>query len=476
MRIRLVGLVLPALWLTACKGPAADLDGRARGGGEGGHLPGYEDAGPDAAAGADSPEDSPEESGTGEAPWIRGQLSARYRGRWRPGEDDHDLTATLSLDAGDADRDRWTYHFLGSGFADLDGHSAPSEALFGLEDTYQSAVQGRVYDAYADVHGAGLVERVRLGRQLDHDTPALAWFDGVSLVADAGGDHRLGGGLYGGVPVHAYESSPEGDLLGGLWAEARPWKEGRVRLDWMHIEDDYLARDHEEDLAGVSLWQNLGGAVRLEGGYTMLDGDDRDVRAAATVMTPGGDLVVRAFFYKLLETQRSQAIETDPFYDSLQELFPYEQARLLVSGNLGEVAVLQGGIDLRRVEDDGDVGQFNRDFDRTFVNATVLEGLPLDLEATLSWDLYDSDDTDTRVLGADLTRPFGEETEASIGTYYGLFKYDLLLNQEREDVRTWYLRLRKRLDERTRLDLSYEYEDDDLDDYQTLRVGTTWRF
>ena len=53
----------------------------------------------------------------------------------------------------------------------------------------------------------------------------------------------------------------------------------------------------------------------------------------------------------------------------------------------------------------------------------------------MTWDAYDSQGTDTKVIGADLTRQFGRRTEASAGTYYGIYKYDLLLNQERENVR-----------------------------------------
>ena len=417
-----------------------------------------------------------EDGAGGEDTWLRGRVSARYRGRWRGGEEDHDLTTTLALEGGESPSDTWTFSFLGSLFADLDGLADPDQRLFGLNDTWDHALLGRVYHAFAERRGSGELGRVRLGRQHDWETPEQAWFDGVTLVAGelAPGEPELG--LYGGIPVHTYESSPEGDLLFGAWAELLPWKGARARIDWMHVEDEYLARDHENDLAALGLWQRLGRRLRVEAGYTNLDGDSRDVRAAANWVSEDGELALRVRYDRLLEAQRSQALETDPFYDSLQELFPYEQVRASLAKQWGERLRLEGGLDFRQVDDEDDKGLFNRDFDRTFLNATWLEGLPLELQATLTFDRYDSGGIETRVLGGDLTRQFGRRTRASLGTYYGLYEYDVFNNSEREDVRTWYLRVRRELSERTRLDLRYEYEDDDLDDYHTVRVGTTWSF
>ena len=41
-----------------------------------------------------------------------------------------------------------------------------------------------------------------------------------------------------------------------------------------------------------------------------------------------------------------------------------------------------------------------------------------------------------------LSREMSEKLKLSFGSYYSLYKYDLFLVSERDDVRTYYLRLR----------------------------------
>jgi hypothetical protein len=408
---------------------------------------------------------------------IGGHFAARYRGRAGDGTDDHDVYTTLYTDVGQVRPGDWTYHVLGTLYADLDGGEDGTDefVFFGLADTYDSAVHGDLYHLYADYHGRGGLERARLGRQLDYGTPELAWFDGASLALAEQGSRRSSGGLYGGIPVHAYESSAEGDVVFGVWGETHPWKDARLRLDWMHLEDDYLLAENENDLLGLSAWQTLARAWRLEGAYTSLEGDPRDLELRGAWLAEDQDLVLRASYYRLLEEQNQLVLELDPFTTSLFTLFPYEQARFLASQGF-DAWSLEGGFDLRRVEDQGDVGQFNRDFERYFLTVASSAGLlPWDLEAALSADTYYGDD-DVRSFGGELSRAAGQGAEVSAGTYYSLYKYDIFQNEERDDVRTYFARLWREIGASRTFDLRYEYEDDEDEDYHTLRVGTTWHF
>jgi hypothetical protein len=426
----------------------------------------------DAASAAGGPDDidDPDE--------IGGHFAARYRGRFGDGTDDHDVYTTLYTDVGEAEPGDWTYHVLGTVYADLDGGEDGTDefVFFGLADTYDSAVHGDLYHLYADYHGRGGLERGRLGRQLDYDTPELAWFDGASLALGEHGSRRSSGGLYGGIPVHAYESSAEGDMVFGLWGQTHPWRGGRLRLDWMHLEDEYLLAENENDLLALSAWQTLARAWRLEGAYTALEGDPRDLELTGAWLAETHDLVLRASYYRLLEEQNQLVLELDPFTTSLLTLFPYEQARLLASQGF-ESWSLEGGFDLRRVEDQGDVGQFNRDFERYFLTVAASEGLlPWELEAALTADTYDSQGDDVRSFGGELSRAVGQRAEVSAGTYYSLYKYDIFQNEERDDVRTYFARLWREIGASRTFDLRYEYEDDEDEDYHTLRLGTTWHF
>ena len=64
----------------------------------------------------------------------------------------------------------------------------------------------------------------------------------------------------------------------------------------------------------------------------------------------------------------------------------------------------------------------------------------------------------------------------SAGSGYALYKYDVVSDVERDDVRSWYARVRKVLGPAWTVDLGYEYEDDDFDDYQEITAGATWHF
>ncbi|HVS09901.1 MAG TPA: hypothetical protein VMS76_08490 [Planctomycetota bacterium] len=406
---------------------------------------------------------------------IDGYLASRYRGRWRGGDDDHDLDEVLWLEIGDPAKDRVSGRLMASVLADLDGHESASSPLFSLADTYDSSLHARLFEAYADVKSSKL-SALRLGRQMIWGTPELAWFDGVLVESPEWRRERIRLGAYGGVPVHLYESSPEGDAIAGLFVENRPWNGARVRLDWMHLEDERRTAEHEDDLFGLGLWQGIGRSARVEARYTNVEGSSRDVRASASWFDVDRALLVQLSHYRLLETQDALVLELDPFSETLQELFPYDQTRLLASKGFGESLDLQLGADLRRVSDEDDVGVFNHDFERYFVTGTLPKALPADLELALTLEAWESDPTDVRTWGADLSRRFGERLDLSLGSSYALYEYDALLGRERDDVRTTYLRGRWRRSERTSFEAAYEHQDDDLEDTHLVRLGTTWRF
>ena len=408
---------------------------------------------------------------------LSGSLSSVYFGRFTDGESDHDLHEVLSVDYGDPESDRWSAHAVARLAADLDGGADGPDPFFELDDAHEGSVDERLYDAWVQHRTEGEVERLRFGRQTLWDTPAIAWFDGLLAETRELGEQRIEVGAYAGLPVHQHEaSSPSGDLIAGLYGTARPWTGARARVDFMHLDDETSQFEADDDLVGLSLWQDVGRGVQLDGRYTRVGSDDRDLRIAATWSKPDDDLVVQLSWFRLLETQVFRALEIDPFSPTLMELEPYDQGRLLVSKQFGERLGIQTGFDLRRVDAQEDIGEFNRDFDRGFLTATLDETLPAELVLAMTGEVWDSDGNDIRTWGADLSREFGNYL-ASLGSYYQLYKIDLFDADEREDVRTWFLRLRHRAKGASfSWDVSYEYEDGDLDPFHTLRVGATWFF
>lgn len=407
---------------------------------------------------------------------VHGYLTSFYRGRWTGDEGDHDLQEILSIDFGDPARHAWTGHAMTRVNADLDGGGDSPSEFSDLTDIFDGAVTARLYDAWVERRSDGVVERTRIGRQTLWDTPVFAWFDGVSAQTSETEKNQVSFGAYGGIPVRQYESSREGDLLLGAYGQARPWTEGRVRLDWMRLEDESSTGEHEENLTKLGLWQGLWQQLQLEGSASMLGSEERDCSAAATWRNPEAGLTLQASYYQLLETQRDLPMEIDPFYATLAELFPYGQARVLASKDFGEKVSVEAGADVRRVTDDGDEGQFNRDFERFFSTVHLRELLPAGLALGLTGESWDADASDIRTWGVDLSRQFGEKIDTSLGSSYALYKVDVQSGEEQDDVRTWYLRLRWKRSSSIRWDLRYEVEDSDIDTFHGLRVAMTWRF
>src|SRR5688572_723745 len=190
--------------------------------------------------------------------WIHGSLSLRYRARSSGDDRDHDLGGLLALDLADP-RVSWiTGHLQARVDADLDGEDGVFQEL---SDTYDGSVVGKLYLAYADIELAARPEdspgTLRVGRQSDPRLPEVLRLDGLAYRTRPMGKNELELGAYAGIPVHLYESSSDGDRSYGTFAEGRPWRGGRARLDWMHLEDDEVLGEHRDDLLSLGLWQRM---------------------------------------------------------------------------------------------------------------------------------------------------------------------------------------------------------------------------
>jgi hypothetical protein len=409
---------------------------------------------------------------------MHGTLSLRYRARWNGQGSDQDFAELLELDVGNAAHDALTGSLSAEARQDIDGVTRPgnSNAFFELEDTRGNAYDEHLYHAYVDVHAASGWETLRAGRQTIVDTPLTAWFDGLRAETREAGPARARFGAYGGVPVKLYSDSTAGDALYGAFAEARPWSGARVRGDWLHAEDDQRLGTLSNDLFGIGLWQSLGNSLRLDGQYTRLEDEDRDVRLRASWSASDSDLVLRASWYRLLEPQGELAQPLDPFYATLHTLEPYQQFGLQLSKSLSSHLHLEAGYDARRVDEAQNVGAFNHDYDRGYATLSLQGLLPGALDLSLTGDVWDSQQSDMRTLGAELARTFAERLDAALGTYYSLYEYDLFQARELDHVRVWYLKLVLDRSAPLRFDLRYEFEDDPIDQFQALRMGATWRF
>ena len=357
---------------------------------------------------------------------VHGEVTARYRYRAVDGEADNDLLATVLLDVGDVARDPVTAHVFGTTALDIDGTTSGNSppAFADITDTYDGSLTGWLYEAYVDVHTVEDLETLRIGRQDALETPVLVSFDGVRVESRPLGEEQVQLEVYGGIPAHHFESSSDGDLVFGLAGSARPWKDGRVRLDWMHLEDESLLGSHVDDLLGFELWQRIDQRLLLEGRATMLESEARDMRLRGTYTDVARDLVVEAAWTTLFNPQNDLVQELDPFSATLLTLEPYSQARIQGSKGIGEDWILAAGYDLRKLTDADDEGQFNRDFGRLYTTVTALNTFDRDLTVSLTGELWDATGSEITSWGADVTREWNDSLEGALGAYYSLYKYD----------------------------------------------------
>lgn len=410
---------------------------------------------------------------------IHGSLSSRYRGRFTDDDQDHDLWTVLALDYADEARPWITGQVLGRMNAELDGHEGDGSVFHDPDDTYAGSLVGRLIQAHVelDLGASGAAPgHLRIGRQSDARLPEGVHFDGLSFLSRPLGAKELELGLYAGVPVHWYESSARGDRVAGSSVEARPWRGGRARIDWMHLEDEARLGPSRDDLVGLGLWQTLARRWLLEGQYSRLEGQERDLRLRTQYSDPDSETVARLDYYELRETQTAHALELDPFSQALQEYFPFRQAALELSRPLTQHARVELGFQLRRMQNEADVGEFNREWERTYLTLTLHELLREGLALSLTGDEWNGAGRDSGSFGIDLSFEPDAPWAVAIGTYYSLFKYELYDLSERDDVRTYSLRGSYECSEQLALELSYEYEDDDAEQYHSVRWGASWRF
>ena len=408
---------------------------------------------------------------------VHGSVSAKYRYRSSSQSSDNDLYEYLSADFGKPEG-TVTGHLFLRATEDLDGRESGYDPLNGITESYRS-FNARFYYGHVDFHGLGPAELIRAGRQFEYETPVTFHFDGVHLESKPiEKDLLLQVGLYGGIPVHLFESSPSGDWLAGAYVQCVPWEAARFRIDYAHVRDDYLLGVQSDNLLGVGMWQTIG-PVLLQARYGMLDSESRDLLVRGTFYAPESDVRIELSYFQLFKTQRAESIDLDYFSLAAQDYFPYIQGRLLAAKGFGEHFLLQGGVDWRELRDSGDQGTYNHAFRRFYLTPTVTNVIVAGLSISATgeiWEVPHTDNGDILSAGLDVGYRYSPTVKFSAGTAYSLYKYDYFDSVEREHVRTLYVKAAYAPKKGLRLDGSYEFEYDDVDTFHVLKLGAGWAF
>jgi len=409
---------------------------------------------------------------------VSGSFSLEYRLRHTSEATDQDLYGLLAADYGDAATQPVTAHLVARSAFDLDDgidHTG-AYAFDSLQDTYQCRLTAQLYELWVGGALSGPVASWKLGRWFLDDTPVQTYVDGARIETQevTAAKIRLGG--YAGLPSHLYESSPSGDLILGVFLEARAWTGGRTRFDYMHVDDQTLLLDHHDDLFALSQWQQVGEHVDLFGRVTWLSSESRDFEVRGNWNDPEAQLRASLSYYQLLHTQESLSYEFDPYFQSAFEYRPYREIAASAGHAFGDHFDVSGGVDFRRVTNDGDEGAFNHDFERFYV-VPMLLGLPdEDTTISLTGELWVATPERITSVGGELDHALSKEVHANVGTNYSLYKYDIFQAKELDRVRTYYAGLDWKASKKLRLRIDYTYEQDPFDRYQTVRMRATWTF
>ena len=426
---------------------------------------------------------------------FSGSLKMRYKGRFLEGEDgsDQDFYESLRLNYGDPSSDKFSAVFFGTLREDLED---PSSMFRSIDDTHDITLRGYLYEFYANVKLSGLIDNVKIGRQYLYDVENLH-FDGIHLSLKPFKNVRFT--AYGGIPVHFFESSSDGDWISGVSAEIKPLEHSTLRFDYISTSDNNIdIGDHHDNLLIFSVWQNIKQWWNVFGRYSMLDSVSRDFQIRSSWNFSSIDLDIQFSYYKQAQRLDNYTIEFDEFVPLMGGYEPYDQYTMDIYKGIGDHLGVNMGFSFRELADESDERQFNHDYERYYLTFTVFDFPVKGLTLSVTGDDYETAGDDVQSLSFDATKNFNKRLKISVGSYYSLYKFDnstapvltrtgnLLTNRflvngsinetERDNVRSYYLKIKKKLFDRWEITGKYELEKFDSDTFHTVETGLKLNF
>lgn len=374
---------------------------------------------------------------------LHGTIKPSFRMRSAPDAEDKDFYTLLHGDVGESRRNHISASAMGRIGVDVSNHSS-EEDEYQLRDPDDSfgRVHGRLYQGYVDGNRLGPVDRVRLGRQFNEETPEWLHFDGGSIrSAEWKKAGRLSLEGYGGLPVHFYQGERKGDVVAGAALNARPWQGGRLRADYLYLRDDNFAPGTDDHIYGGGIWQRLGSALTLHARANGMDDKARDVRGDISLFYDPWGLSAQLGYFELLNARTSTALSADHLEGVLFEEKKFRQVSGFTEKTVGEYLFVGAGTDLRFLVDPDDTGIFNHEFQRYWLGPTLHDWPVKALELSLTGELWDAPDEmggTMMTAGGEIAYRLKPFAHFRLGSNYARYRYDFLLNEELEDSQIYY--------------------------------------
>lgn len=403
--------------------------------------------------------------------FISGNFSTQYEGRWAGGDDDHDMYQRLRFKTMDFFNNKISISGSGRLSEDFDGHESKDGAFRDILDSYDHSINGRLYYFYADINEPLLEKsQLRLGRQYHYSVENIL-FDGAKYEQQIGPVETY---AFGGLRASQY-SSPDDDMVAGGGVALRPFIDTHTALDYLRIIDD----DHsDDDEIGLSVWQRIYDDLHFYGRYTLLNNLPKDLLAKLSWDKIDWDTSLQLSYYRFLHSLSEQSNDISPFYEILGTFESFDLISLTGYKGLGEKFGISSGLDYRNVLDKDEENSFNHDYYRSFLAFNVNNLFLNDSKITFTVEYWDAKGVDHSAdAGIDFDKKINK-FDLGCGTNYSLYKYNfdgsntlqtILDNEYSRDieqkinVRTYYMRIKYLLTEKSDVSFRWTTENSDTD-------------
>jgi hypothetical protein len=403
---------------------------------------------------------------------VQGTLRVKYRYRATSAESDTDLYEFLTLSYGNPEKDPVTAALSARFAEDLDGNRSVQGyyPFSSLDDSYRSSAAQRLYTAYLDFRPVGRGASLRAGRQILEEFPEAIPMDGGSFRYQAGPHVSLG--MFGGIPVNLFESSPQGDSMYGAMAEwiPDPALRGRYRVEYLHLRDANVFGLHKDDLLGVAFDEGEG-PFTVHARYTMLEGDSRDLTARVTASEPEAEFQLDLQGTYVFHRIEAISYALDPYASFLMDLQPYLDLSVRASKSFGELFVIDASFTSRQLVRNGVETTYNHEFKR-FELSPKLRNWPLEnVWISFAADYWNSSGSDFWTAGGELSWTLHRDIVLSAGSSYALYSIDAFTGEEHDRVRTYSIALKWKVSKGSSIDARFTLEENAIGSFRILEVG-----
>lgn len=435
---------------------------------------------------AKEPGESVKKAAKKEEGWhIEGQNYLKSRSRWSEEDSDWDLYNFLSLTMKDTKKNpKVKLHFDVLGLWDLNGKPAAgvSDDFRDVYDTYDASFHGRAYSAYVDVFKLYPGTQVRLGRQSLYQNEGLT-FDGGFV------EHKLTKKfetrIFYGVPVNDFDSHKGNDFMYGAGFTMKPQENVWARLELMRSQDDREAPldTLTDDILFLSGKYKPYKYLSLYGRFSWIDSHipgrgtvDRRHAIKASAKIPKYRMRARLMAILQPVPLKDFSTEFSDLFAAMQEFKPYYQVSGYLMKEFGDFVAGEAGCDIRELKHSKDEGAVNREFVRPYLTVTLSDLLLKDGELEVTFEYWDTIDHDILTFDASYTQEFYEKLKAAVGTSYEAYDYDNITMEEKENVRSYFLKLKYKLTKSAWLRAKYSYVDDKYDSFSKLELALQLKF